>query len=338
MLTFDEMLEELEKRTKLSKDKLREKIEAKQEELSGLVSLEGATHLVARELGIDLLKIPSRPVQIKNLAVGMRNINLKSRIIDITDVREFEKKTGGKGKVFNLIVTDGTGEIRIPLWDKQVDAIRNNVNVRDVIEIKNATVRQNNFGEIELVLLKDSKLEKIPDDKSIPDKPVVQAQKNFNRIYLKDAKEGYFEVKGNILDIFNVNPIFMFCPQCKTKVEEVENGYKCQTHGNVKPEKSLIITGILDDGTANIRAVFFRDVAKELTAMDVKNFEGLSQEECIDLIKEKILGNEFVIKGRIQRNKIFNSLEIIANSVEEIDINLESKVLINEIKSLKWYE
>ena len=338
MLNFNEMIEELEKRTKLSEKKLREKIETKQEELSGLVSLEGAAHLVARELGIDLLKIPSRPIKIKNLVTGMKNINLKARVIDITDVREFEKKDGSKGKVSNLIITDETGEIRIPLWDKQVDTIGDNLRVGNVVEIKNANTRQNNFGGIELVLLKDSKLEKIPDDSSIPDKPVEKISKSFDRIYLKTAREGHFEVRGNILDIFNINPIFMMCPECRTKVEKTDDGYKCQNHNIVEPEKSLIITGILDDGTANIRAVFFRDNAKHLTSLDIKSFEGLSQEESIDLIKEKILGNEYVIKGRIQRNKFFDSLEIIADSIEEIDVNIESKALISEIENLKWYE
>ncbi len=331
MFNIDDMLVELERKSPLSKEQLLEKIKAKQEELSGLVSMEGATHLVARELGVDLLRIPNRPIKIKDVMQGMRNLSIKGRVIEITDVREFEKKDGSKGKVCNLIITDGTGDIRIPIWDKQVDGIIKTIRVGDVILMRNAVARQNNFGDVELGLLKTSTLEKTEDDKSIPSQR-VDPKKGSNRIYLKDAKEGFFEIKGNIVDVFKVNPVFFICPICRMKVEDKT----CQTHGKIEPEVSLIVTGIIDDGTSSMRVVFFRDKAKEITELDAKNLQGLEQDEAINLIKEKVLGNEYVLKGRIQRNKIFDTLEMIVDDVKSVDIESESKALINEIERFKW--
>ncbi len=96
----------------------------------------------------------------------------------------------------------------------------------------------------------------------------------------------------------------------------------------------MIISGIVDDGTASIRSVFFRDQAQTLTGLDPSVLLSMSQEEAIDLIKKNALGNEVIMRGRVQKNKIFDTLEIIVNEVEELDIEGESKRLINELKTL----
>jgi replication factor A1 len=333
MLDLEEILDELEKKTEVKREELMKRIEGKQEELSGLVSMEGAAHLVARDLGVDLLKLKERTFKINNITAGMRSINIKARIIDVTPIREFEKKDGTKGKVCNLILSDGTAETRIPLWDKQADMVNDIIKIGDVIEIKNAIARDNVFGGVELILMKSSTIAKVDDDNTIPkSKP---EGKIVTRIPIKDMKEGYFEIRGNLIDVFNINPVFQTCPKCKNKVEGNKDSFTCQEHGKVNPESNMIITGIIDDGTGSLRSVFFRDRAKEISDLDPKMLAEMPQEEAINLIKERVLGNEFILQGRIQQNKMFNTPEIIVDKIKELDIEEESKRLIDEIKSLK---
>lgn len=331
MLTLEEILSELEKNTKFSRKQLYERVKKKHEELSGLVSLEGAAHLVARDLGVSILIPEKRALKIKDIVSGMKNINLKGRIIQISETREFERKDGKKGRVCNLILTDGTGEIRIPLWDKQVGMVlEGKINEGDVIEIKNAFAKDNVFGGVELGLPKLARIEKIKDDESMP-RQVVGLR--YKRIPIKNVKEGNYEIKGSIVQIFNVNPLFQTCPKCRARVEKTEKGYKCPEHGKVKPENNMIISGIVDDGTASIRSVFFRNQAQAVTGLDPSVLLSMSQDEVINLIKQNALGNEVIMRGRIQKNKIFDTLEIIVNEVEELNVEEESKRLINEIKS-----
>lgn len=47
MVSIEKILSELEEKTKFSRKQLYEKVKKKHEELSGLVSKEGAAHLVA---------------------------------------------------------------------------------------------------------------------------------------------------------------------------------------------------------------------------------------------------------------------------------------------------
>jgi len=332
MISLEDILSEMEKNTKFSRKQLYEKVKNKHEELSGLISMEGAAHLVARDLGVSILIPDKRELKIKDLVNGMRNISIKGRVIQISDKREFDRKDGSKGRVCNLIITDGTGEVRVPLWDKQVNMLdEGKLNEGNVIHIKNAFARDNVFGGIEIRLSKMSRVEKIEDDESIPRQIVGIRAK---RISIKEAKEGSYEIKGKMVQVFNVNPVFQTCPQCRTKVEKDKKGYKCPEHGTVKPENNMIISGIIDDGTDSIRSVFFREQAKIVTGLEPETLLKISQDEAINLIRENTLGNEIVVRGRIQKNKIFDTLEMIANEVEEINVEKESKRLIDEIKSL----
>ena len=334
MFTLEEILSEIEKNTKFSRKQIYDKIKKKHEELSGLVSLEGAGHLVARELGVNLLITQKRNLKIKDIVNGMKNIDLKARIIQISEIREFDRKDGNKGKVCNLILTDGTGEMRLPIWDKQVSMIEEgNIKVADDVELKNALAKESLFGGVELGLPKYARIEKVEEDESIPRE--TKNLSNYKRIPIKDLKEGNYEIKGNILQIFNVNPLFQTCPECNVRVEKKEDKYECPEHGNVKPVNNMIISSIIDDGTGSIRSVFFRNQAKIATGLEPSVILNMNQEEAINLIKENALGNEIIIRGRVQKNKIFDALEMIVNEVEELNIEEESKRLIDEIKSLK---
>ncbi len=333
MLGLDEIIKELKDKTKFSRKQIYERIKKKHEELSGLVSMEGAGHLVARDLGVNLVFTNKRELDIKDIVPGMKHVNLKARIIQISETREFERKGGKKGKVCNLILTDGTGQIRLPLWDKQVTMVEEGeVKEDDVVELKNALAKENIFGGVEVGLPRLARLEKVEDDGSIPHE--TTSFKTFNRLAIKDLKEGFYETKGNVVQIFNVNPIFQTCPECRARLEEKDGIYECSKHGKVKPENNMIISGIVDDGTASIRSVFFRDQAQTLTGLDPSVLLSMSQEEAIDLIKKNALGNEVIMKGRVQKNKIFDTLEMIVNKVEGLDIEKESKRLINELKTL----
>jgi replication factor A1 len=330
MYSFEEILTEIEKNIKLPKEELIEKIKKKQEELSGLVSLEGAAHLVARDLGVNLLITNKRHFKIKDIKDGLKKVDLTARIVRISEIKEFERKNKEKGRVCNLILTDGSGEIRLPLWDKQVGVVEEGkIKEGDVITIKNAFSKENSFSGIEIRLPKLGRIEKIDDDESLPKQATGG---NFRRTPIKKLKEGNYEVKGRIVQIFNINPLFQTCPKCGSKLEKTEKDYNCSEHGKVKPDNNMIISGIVDDGTSSIRSVFFREQAKNITDLEPSVLLSMQQDEVMNLIRENTLGNEIIIRGRVQKNKIFDSLEMVANGVEKLNIEEEIKRIIKEVE------
>ena len=116
-----------------------------------LITKEGAVYLVAKELDISLSEISMNRTPIKNIVLGMRNINVIGRIFRISQVKEFIKSNGTAGRVANIFIGDNTGFVRIPLWDEQVKLLEENtISIGDVVQIGNGISRENTFGDIKI--------------------------------------------------------------------------------------------------------------------------------------------------------------------------------------------
>nr|WP_321496928.1 OB-fold nucleic acid binding domain-containing protein [uncultured Methanolobus sp.] len=102
--------------------------------------------------------------QIKDITNGMGDINLRARVLDISDIRTFNKRDGGTGKVANLLIGDETGKIRVTLWDELSDFTQQ-VEVDDSVEIINAYARENNFNQqVEMQVGNRGTIKKIEDE------------------------------------------------------------------------------------------------------------------------------------------------------------------------------
>jgi len=78
----------------------------------------------------------SNQYQIKDLRVGMRQINTRARVLEISQPRLVTTRFGFYANVAYALVTDETGTIQLPLWNKQIDEI----SVGDLIQVENANV------------------------------------------------------------------------------------------------------------------------------------------------------------------------------------------------------
>ena len=327
---LEKIIEILEKRTGLSKEELNRRIEEKKKEFSDLLSKEGAAFLVAKDLGIELKE--ETFLEIKDLVAGMKGVNLIGRIFKISDVFEFERRDKSKGKVVNVYIADPTGFVKLALWDENVDLVRKEIKVGDVVKIRNCFTRENIFSDIEISLGKYGKIEKAEKDYGLPS--AEELEKRFlslpERKEIKDLKEGIYEVKGNIVQIFKGKYLFNICPICKSSIK-FNGKFECSDHGEVNPEKALVISGILDDGTSTIRFVLFREEAEKIIGLKTGELIELSDEERENVIKEKLLGMEVVFVGKVRMNKIFNKLEIIVSKVKDLDLKEESRKLLEKI-------
>ncbi|OGW53644.1 MAG: hypothetical protein A2Y81_06605 [Nitrospirae bacterium RBG_13_43_8] len=328
---IDEILEKIEKKANLPKAEILEKIDQKYVELDGLITREGAAYLVARDFGIDLPTAVKR-LQMKNVIPGMKNINVSGRIFRISSVNDFVKMDGTKGKVVNLFLSDGTGFLRIPLWNEQVDMITNEtVKLGDTVQITNGMSRENIFGDVEISLGKFGGIRQIEDTFEFPSE--TDLSKRFlsissERVLLKDIIPGNFEIKGTIANVFKGNFLFNTCPICSSSLE----GNKCSEHGIVDPNHALVLSCIADDDTGDIRTVFFRDLAEKLSNMSSQELSLLEPEERYEKISGNLLGRELVISGKVRKNKMFDRLEMMANDFKDINVLEESNKLADEIE------
>jgi len=78
----------------------------------------------------------SNHYKIRDLRVGMKRVNIKARVLEVSQPRVVATRFGLYANVTNVLVTDETGAIQLPLWNKQTDEI----SVGDLIQVENANV------------------------------------------------------------------------------------------------------------------------------------------------------------------------------------------------------
>ncbi len=329
MSELEDVVKKIIENTGMSEEEVMKKIKEKKEELSNLISDEGAAYIIAKEHGIDLIKRKSYQLKIKNIISGMRNVEVVGRIVRIDPVKEF-KTEKSEGKLCPFYIGDETGIIRIVLWNDEVDKI-SKFNEGDVIKVKGYVV--DNFGQPEIRLGNFGSIEKsdskiISVDEIKKKFPIEKPTRVYERKNIKDIKEGdSAEVRATFVQVFYTNPFFYTCPICG---KTLKDGL-CPEHG--KREANLVLSGVIDDGTGNIRAVLFRDNAEKVLGLTTEKAEELFKEGGRDKVLSMVpLGKEFIFKGYAKMNKIFDRLEFIINEVSDVDVKSEINKTLNEIE------
>ncbi len=318
MKSYEEIVEML-KQNGLSEDEIEKKIEDKIEEFSGLISKEGAAYIIAAEAGIKLDN-SSKRLKIKNIIPGMRNVEVVGKILRISDVKEFDRKDG-KGKVCSIFIGDETGSIRLTLWDDETNAA-DNLRVGDVIKVYGYTRE----GQLELRLGRYGKIIKV--DEKIEAAPFKSEVK---RSEIRKFSPGERrEVRASLVKIFETTPIFYRCPTCGKRVVEENGVFKCPEHGEVEPVPSLVVSGIIDDGTENIRAVFFRDAAEKILGMKTEEaVERIRRTgDKLSVLKNIKLGKDYIFTGRVKKNDLYDRLEFVVDDVREVNPIAEINALL----------
>jgi replication factor A1 len=78
----------------------------------------------------------SRPTKIKDLRIGMKSINLKAKVLEVTKSTFVLTRFGNHASVANAMISDETGKIKLCLWNEQIGS----VSVGDVVEVENARI------------------------------------------------------------------------------------------------------------------------------------------------------------------------------------------------------
>ena len=124
---------------------------------------------------------------IKELEVRQGNVDVTVEVTEKGEIREFQK-FGTTGRVCNATVKDDTGEIKLTLWNEQID----NINVGDKVHITNGYV--NEFqGEKQLTTGKFGKMEVVGEGMESSETKDEKAESEMDVEAEEKKKEG--EVK-----------------------------------------------------------------------------------------------------------------------------------------------
>jgi replication factor A1 len=315
-MPLNDIIAKIKEKTNLSETEINSKIKAKLDQLSGLISKEGAGHIVANELGVKLFEQTSGKLQIKNILSGMRDVETVGKLIRKFDAREF-KVNGRDGKVANIILGDETGTVRVVCWGSKADEI-SKAKEGDIIKIKSGYIRENN-GSKEIHMNDRSSVIINPDGEKI-DSVAETKRPDAVRMKIQNLNDNSSNVElfGTIVQSFEPR-FFEVCPTCNKRLKQDNGVFYCEEHKHVPPNYSYVMNIVLDDGTETIRAVFFREqVLKLLNKTKDEIMAYKNEPGSFETIKNDLLGKQIKIKGRTSKNAMFDRLEFVTN---DVDIN-----------------
>jgi len=324
---YDEIKKRIRDEKGLTDEEIEQKVKQKLDQLSGLVSNEGAAHIIANELGVKVFPdVQKKRYKVKEIMAGLRGIELVGKIIKKYETRTFSKD-GREGRVASLLVGDETGVIRLVFWDENhIDKVES-MNENDVVKISNAYSKENQ-GFKEIHVGNRSELTVNPEGESVDS---VQQKQEYSQKKIESLQEGDFvKIMGTIVQIFEPR-FYEACPECSKKLVLEGESKVCKEHGSVAGSFIPILNFIFDDGTDNIRVVCFRDVVEKVlgkTPEDVQKYrENVAEFEGI---RSSIQGKQLMITGRVSKNEMFDRLEFVAQDVSDAN----PKVLMAETSQI----
>ena len=330
-IPIEKIIEKITEQTKLTDAQVQEKIDKKLEHLSGLISKEGAAHIVANELGVKLMQTEGI-LKIKDLMAGMRDIEINCKVIRKYDLRTFENAKG-QGKVFKFLAGDDSGVTMVVLWNDKTEHEKE-FKEGDVLKLKQMNVRDNN-GRLELHLGEAGEIIVNPEGVKLETQNNYEKPERKKISELKEKDEN-IELFGTVVQVFD--PKFFKVNSEGRRIKEEENP-EGATYG-------AVLNIFIDDGSDNIRVVLWKN--------QIINFLGVSEQELLEIkdkpesfeeYKNKMLGEMMKFIGRTTKNEMFGKLEFVANVVltevkpeEEIKNLKEEKQETTEEKKPKEAE
>ncbi len=305
-IPYEKLLEIIQEKSDLSKDEITKRVSQKLDEFSGLISQEGALHVVAHDLGVSLVNQINEPFKIDQISENTRGINLKAKIIKKYHISTFQRE-GSEGKVGSILVGDDTGVMRITFWHDQT-TILDELEENSVYQFEGLTSKENQ-GRVELTYSQSCNHTKLDEELEVVQKqPQTQ---NASKKKIAEVKESDFaRFVGVIVQVLKPT-IYIVDLQTQKRVR-----IQFSEFDETKHRFAAVCNILLDDGTEVIRCACFDDVCEAVFQTKVPELaEHRDNETFFEEKKVDIVGSIVELQGRITKNDLYDRLECIASTV-----------------------
>ena len=240
--------------------------------------------------------------KIEDLDEDEEDTVIVGRVIELNEIRNFDRDNGDTGSVRNIEIADDTGSIRVVLWDKDANM---DLEMGQPLKLQNPRLSLDMDNRLQATVSGGTTVLE-PSEKELEDLP--SQDELMESIFVAKSIESLTEddtnvhITATIKEVFPDKILLKKCPNCRESVEESEDEYICDNCGHTfdEPKYTLMIPTRVEDDTGEISVTFFGNLAEELIDM--------SQEEVVSLIEDEVLGIEDKIEDLVNM-----TIEIIAN-------------------------
>lgn len=306
-IPYDIILQRIHQATKLSTADIEKRIERKLNELSGLLTKQGAAQIIANQLGVDLLPKTDGPIPLNEIYEGMTNLTIDVQLIDIYEPRTFTRNDK-QGQVRSMLVGDSTDRIRVSVWNDVVEQTKS-LEPGMILRINRLTARTNR-GRTELSAADGCTITPNPQGITIDNiAPPKAIQIHAPFCLIKDVTTNtYATLLGVVVQTFRPN------------------------FYTTNDEQGYVTNAVIDDGTQTIRVVLFKEAA--LAFFNITHDEMIKlkdDQESQEQLRKKPIGHYIEIQGRVTQNTMYDRLEIVAS---QISWDIDVKKYIEKIKTI----
>jgi replication factor A1 len=247
--------------------------------------------------------------KIKDIKDGMGDLNLTGKVLEISEIKTFQRKDGNSGKVGNLLLGDDTGTVRVTLWDDKTEFL-NQVEYGDTVEVVNAYARENAFTQkVELQVGNRSILRK--------SEKKIEYEEEFTPVAEIRADMNNINISGRVLDIGEIRTF------------EKKDGSTGRV-GNL----------LLGDSTGKIRLTLWDEKTSFLDEIDfdetIEVLHAYSRENAFSQQVELNLGGRGIIQKSEKEIEYREKFTDIADIVPGESYSVQGKV--SEIGELREFE
>ena len=263
--------------------------------------------------------------KIEDLDEDEEDTVIVGRVIELNEIRNFDRDNGDTGSVRNIEIADDTGSIRVVLWDNDA---KMDLEMGQPLKLQNPRLSLDMDNRLQATVSGGTTVLE-PSEKELEDLP--SQDELMESIFVAKSIESLTEddtnvhITATIKEVFPDKILLKKCPNCRESVEESEDEYICDNCGHTfdEPKYTLMIPTRVEDDTGEISVTFFGNLAEELIDM--------SQEEVVSLIEDEVLGIEDKIEDLVNM-----TIEIIANvSFNEYseEYRLNPKKLLKKLRN-----
>jgi replication factor A1 len=260
--------------------------------------------------------------KVAELQPALQSVALSGRVVRVLPVKEFN--SGGRiGKLASVILADETGMTRAVFWGEKAEELKD-LEQGTVITLKNGYTKQSMNGDIEVHISSRGSMAVSQGGAGMPEvSALISKHATGKKIADLGPEDRNIKITGRIEDVDENPMVFEICAECGARVENVAGEWMCDVCGETTPAYGMVVSCGFTDGSGDIRAVFYRDVAEQLTGLSVEealNMIGQSGNEAepINTIREELAGKKFELVGNIRYNDYQDRLELMVSSLTPI--------------------
>lgn len=275
--------------------------------------------------------------KIKDIKDGMGDINVTGKVLEVSEVRTFQRKDGNSGRVGNLLIGDETGTLRVTLWDEKTDFL-NQIEYGDTVELVNAYARENAFTQkVELQIGNRSVIRK--------SEKKVEYEEEFTPIEDIKADMNNINISGRVLDISEVRTF----EKKDGSVGRVGNILLGDSTGKIRltiwDEKTDFLEEIDFDDTVEVLNAYSREntfsqqVELNLGARGIiqRSEKTVDYREKFTGIADIIPGESYSVQGKVSEIGELREFEK-EDGTENVVANLQLKDETGSIRVTLWGE